>query len=222
MVWRTMGARPERAGNRFTYSVASFATAALLFSSAVNGCTSSADAGSSDVATSREHPETPELPAPKRARATLFSPDEPDVSGEVTFQALPPHGVRVDASFDGLEPQSVHGFHLHDVTECDDLTVDAPHFDGPLVEAEHPRRHGDPIEVESHLGDFGNVVADEDGHASVISLVRGLLRVGDGSGLDIVGRAVVLKNEADDFVSEEPNNSGGSLACGTVGILDES
>jgi Cu-Zn family superoxide dismutase len=199
-----------------------FVTSALVCLSAFTGCTSSDDSGSSDGdgAAPRKHPETPELPAPKRARATLISPDDPDVSGEVTFQALPPDGVRVDARFDGLEPKSIHGFHLHDVAECDDATVDAAHFDGPL-EAEHPRRHGDPNEWESHLGDFGNVVADDDGHADVISLVRGLLHIDDGSVLDIVGRAVVLQNGADDFVSEAPDNSGGLLACGTVGVLDE-
>lgn len=194
-----------------------FVASALLFLSALNGCTSSADAGSSDGGAPREHPETPELSAPKRAHATLVSPDEPNVFGEVTFQELPPEGVRVDARFDGLEPNSIHGFHLHDVAECNDSTVDAAHFDGP----EHSRRHGDPTDLDSHLGDFGNVVADEDGHADVISLVRGLFHIDDGSELDIIGRAVVLENEADDFVLEDPDNSGGLLACGTVGVRDE-
>jgi len=164
-----------------------------------------------------EHPEP--LGPPTRAQVDLFTSDLPDLSGSVTFQALPPDGVRVDAEILGLEPGSVHGLQLREATDCDDFAAESPHFDGIAAEGEPPRPHGDPNQLDSHLGDLGNLTADADGHAQLISRVRGLLTVGVGGPFDIVGHVLVLQRAEDDFISDSPDNSGGLLACGRVDLL---
>jgi Cu-Zn family superoxide dismutase len=147
------------------------------------------------------------------------APDDPNLSGSVTFQQLPPDGVRTDAVISGLEPSGRHGLHLHEATECDGLAAGSPHFDGVFSEGESPRRHADPIEIDAHLGDLGNAQADEHGDAVLTSVVRPLLTIDDGGRFDIVGRVVVLHRGEDDFTSDSPDNSGGLLACGKVTLL---
>jgi Cu-Zn family superoxide dismutase len=185
------------------------------------GCGSENDDGRTQLgATPRERPETPAPLQPvKRAQALLTSPTHPGISGTVTFQALPPDGTRVDAEIFGLEPGSVHAMHLHAGLECDDWVAQSPHFDGNAGEHAGARPHGDPNQLESHLGDLGNVVADDDGHAVMISRVRGRLTIDDGGFFDIVGRVVVLHTGADDFISDVPDASGPLLACGKLDVL---
>jgi len=172
----------------------------------------------------RDHPDPPPLEPPKRAEVSFRADDQAELVGNVILQGLPPDGVRVDAVFAGLEPHSVHGLHIHEGRDCGDSAVALPHFDGdrrhPAFKAEEERTHGDPVSIQSHLGDLGNVVADAAGEAQITSLVRGELRLDDPNGAyDVVHRVVVLQRGEDDYVSENPDNSGGVLACGTIELI---
>lgn len=166
----------------------------------------------------RDLPDETPWPSPKRASADFFAPDDAAVVGSITFQALPPDGVRVDATFIGLDPSSIHGMHLHQAVECDESAAESAHFDGVPRDGEPARMHADPAQIGSHLGDLGNVTADERGSAMVISVVRPLLTIDDGSAFDIVGRVVVLHRGEDDFTSDS-DSSGGLLACGKVALV---
>jgi superoxide dismutase, Cu-Zn family len=172
----------------------------------------------------RRPPESPPFEAPKRAQVVLQVDAEPELFGQITFQALPPDGIRVDAEFDGLEPGRLHGLHVRDGFDCNDAPADLPHFDGdqehPDFKTETRRVHGNPNSIESHLGDLGNVAADTSGQARLTSVVRGELRVDEPhSPYDVLHRVVVLQQGEDDYASENPDNSGGVLACGTIELL---
>jgi superoxide dismutase, Cu-Zn family len=164
------------------------------------------------------------LEPPKRAEVSWQADAEPALLGRVTFQALPPDGVRVDAEFAGLEPGSVHGLHLRDGFDCGEAAAELPHFDGdrqhPDFESSPQRMHVNPSSIQSHLGDLGNVVADGSGVARLTSMVRGKLRVdAPDSPYDVLHRVLVVQRGEDDYLSESPDNSGGVLACGTLELL---
>jgi superoxide dismutase, Cu-Zn family len=185
----------------------------------LSACGSEPDPVAPNDPFAREPPEPGPLLPVKRAIAEFVAPDDPNLSGSITFQQLPPDGVRTDAVISGLEPSERHGLHLHEAMECDELAAGSPHFDGVSGEGESPRRHADPIQIDAHLGDLGNAQADEHGDAMLTSVVRPLLTIDDGGRFDIVGRVVVLHRGEDDFTSDSPDNSGGLLACGKVALL---
>lgn len=82
--------------------------------------------------------------------------------------------------------------------------------------------HGAPNDQVRHVGDLGNIVANDAGYAetkvsdSVITLTG--LR-------SIVGRGVVVHERIDDLGqgghpdSKKTGNAGGRIACGIIGIV---
>lgn len=73
-----------------------------------------------------------------------------------------------------------------------------------------------------HVGDLGNVIADENGRVSTSFSDSVITLYGARS---IIGRAVVVHSDEDDFgLTDHPDshktgNAGGRVACGIVGIL---
>lgn len=97
-------------------------------------------------------------PVTGSAEATILAVDGTEV-GTVIF-ADEDGGVRVDAQLTDLAP-GFHGFHLHEVAECD---ADAP--DGPFTTAEG---HWDPDGRDhgEHAGDLVPLYVAEDGSAQL-------------------------------------------------------
>lgn len=118
------------------------------------------------------------------------------------------YGVKLVGYIIGLTPGK-HGMHVHtfgDVT-TDGCTSTGSHYNP------HNATHGGPPNGidKRHVGDLGNVVADENG----VALVRIFDRVISLSGpQSIANRAIVVHANEDDLT---PNaNPGPRLACGTI------
>jgi Cu-Zn family superoxide dismutase len=60
-----------------------------------------------------------------------------------------------------------------------------------------------------------NVKSDAQGAAPVNTHVSGL-SFGDGGANDVIGKAVVLHEKADDYKTQPSGNSGARIACGVV------
>lgn len=138
------------------------------------------------------------------------------IKGVVRFSAAnedtPTVGCVVDGVIDGLKP-GLHGIHIHetgDITNgCESL---GKHY--------NPRNspHGGPHDDENrrHAGDLGNIEADSKGRAT--------FRFKDKiiSVYDIIGRSIVVTENADDFgrgkspESQVDGSSGTRLACGII------
>jgi superoxide dismutase, Cu-Zn family len=139
------------------------------------------------------------------ARATLAPTAGNRTSGTVTFE---PRGdkIRVVAAVSGLAPGG-HGFHIHEKGDCSapDGTSAGGHFNPT------GKPHGDPAHADHHGGDMPMLVADASGNAMLDTLLD-TVTIGGGAA-DIVGRAVIVHKDADDFKTQPTGNSGARVAC---------
>ena len=146
------------------------------------------------------------------------------IKGNVFFKETQ-RGLQIKISISGISPGK-HGLHIHeygDLTEgCSSL---CSHFN-PTKSV-----HGGRNSEERHLGDLGNVTADENGNVETTIYYKMLRITGD---FGIVGRSVVLHADEDDLgkggikngeiVDEEKHeeslktgNAGKRIACGIIG-----
>ena len=138
------------------------------------------------------------------------------VTGTVTFTQEPGQPVKVVAAVSGLAPGK-HGFHIH---------AEAPTDAGCGSTGGHynptGKQHGGPTNPERHVGDLGNILADEDGNAELNISDNVISLSGDNS---IAGRAVVIHANEDDLGVDDPaemGNAGGRVACGHIMLEDDS
>lgn len=149
-------------------------------------------------------------PAPAAARASLAPTEGSSVAGKVEFTAVD-GGIRVTGEITGLPAGGQHGFHVHENGDCSapDGTSAGGHFN-PASSA-----HGRVGEGEHHAGDSDNLSANDQGVAAVDNLLRGAT-LGDGAPTDIVGRAMIVHADPDDYATQPTGNAGARLACGVI------
>eukprot|EP00124_Ichthyophonus_hoferi_P001751 Ihof_evm1s101 gene=Ihof_evmTU1s101 len=105
------------------------------------------------------------------------------VSGVVHFKIMDccPK-VHITGEITGLTPGH-HGFHIHEFGDNTlGCTSAGPHFNP------HNKTHGAPADEERHVGDLGNVLADENGVAKIDLTDRIISLSGEHS---IIGRTIV-------------------------------
>ena len=109
----------------------------------------------------------------------------------------------------GLAPGG-HGFHIHEKGDCS--APDAMSAGGHFNPTGKP--HGAPDVADHHAGDMQMLQADASGNATLTTDLTGL---GIGSGpADIVGKAVIVHKDADDYKTQPTGNSGARVACGVI------
>lgn len=118
--------------------------------------------------------------------------------------------VRVAAEVTGLKPNAEHGFHVHEKGDCS--APDAMSAGGHFNPGGHPHAHHD--KPQRHAGDMPNLKADANGNAK-LSFETDSLSTAQGP-TSVVGRAVVVHRDPDDFATQPTGNSGPRLACGVV------
>lgn len=149
------------------------------------------------------------------ARAKLQTTQGYRTSGEVSF-FVEDERIRVRGTVNGLTPNAEHGFHIHEFGDCSaaDASSAGDHF------SPHPMKHGHPGQGEHHLGDLFNLRADAAGTAQVDQVIE-KARLGDGSSMDIVGRAVIVHVAPDDYETQPAGGSGARIACGVIESVTE-
>lgn len=118
--------------------------------------------------------------------------------------------VEITGHVTGLTPGK-HGFHIHEFGDLtsEDCMATGGHFNPTN------KKHGAPEDEDRHVGDLGNLVANDDGKAeikmtdSVISL----------NGKDsIIGRAIIVHGKADDLKTQPTGDAGARLGAGVIGM----
>jgi superoxide dismutase, Cu-Zn family len=120
--------------------------------------------------------------------------------------------VKLIADLEGLPPGSKHAFHVHEFGDCSapDASSAGTHYDPAQT-----KHHGMPNDKMSHAGDMGNIEADASGKVHFELKLEGASI--DGPQSPILGRAVIVHANPDDF-SQPVGNAGGRIGCGVIGI----
>jgi Cu-Zn family superoxide dismutase len=147
-----------------------------------------------------------------KAVAVLIPTEGNEVTGTINFIKMD-SGIRVIADITGLEPGK-HGFHIHQYGNCSAL--DGTSAGGHFNPFDKP--HGAPTDAERHVGDLGNVIANE-GPVAHYERIDGILSF-DGKE-SIIGRSVILHAGEDDYKTQPTGNAGARVACGVIGIAAE-
>jgi len=137
------------------------------------------------------------------------------VEGVVRLEQVGDGPTTICAEIKGLKPGK-HGFHVH---EFGDLTkgceTAGPHFNPHRVD------HGGPDDRVRHIGDLGNVEADEKGVANYEIKDKMIKLNGPHS---IIGRSFVVHADEDDLGrggypdSKTTGHAGARVACGVIGL----
>lgn len=150
-------------------------------------------------------------------KAIAFLQGHTGATGNVTIsQSSCTEPVFIEISVIGLTPGK-HGFHIHEKGDLTDgCASTGGHYNPDKVS------HGAPNDQVRHVGDLGNIVADENGVAktsysdTVVSLY---------GARSVLGRAIVIHAEVDDLGktnhpdSLKTGNAGGRVTCGVIGVL---
>jgi Cu-Zn family superoxide dismutase len=154
----------------------------------------------------------------KIASATIMGgPLAPNLTGMVWFIEVP-GGVEVQAIVQGLPPYQPaqgdqspvgpHGFHIHEYGNCAVGDPNNPfHAVGEHWNPDH-QPHG------NHAGDFPILISNN-GWARMTFFTNKF------DVEDIIGKAVVIHQNPDDYRSQPAGNSGKKLACGVIKLASK-
>ncbi|MBN2527168.1 MAG: superoxide dismutase family protein [Deltaproteobacteria bacterium] len=151
---------------------------------------------------------TPANAPPMSKAVAVLSPTEGNsVKGTVAF--IPEDGkIRVFAKVEGLTPGK-HGFHIHEKGDCSapDGASAGGHFNPEGMD------HGGPHATMRHVGDLGNLEANEEGVATLEYVDAHLTLEGEHT---IIGKGVIVHAEEDDLISQPTGAAGARVACGVI------
>ncbi len=144
------------------------------------------------------------------ARAELEPTEGNEARGTVTFSRAA-GAVVIDGELMGLTP-GLHGLHIHEKGDCSapDGTSAGGHF------AADGDPHGSPDSPPPghHVGDLGNIEANEQGFA-VVNVVDAEMTLDDGP-KSVLGRALIVHSGEDDFETQPTGAAGSRVACGVI------
>ncbi len=165
------------------------------------GCGAKEDSAATEVQTSPV----------RRATAYINPRSGSDLGGSAIFIN---DGSRIELQVT-LEqaPPGEHAVHIHETGDCsaEDASSAGGHWN-PSSED-----HGQWDTPPFHLGDIGNIVVDEEGKGS-LSLVTDRWSMGGGGVNDILGHAVVVHADPDDFSSQPSGAAGARIGCGVIKV----
>jgi Cu-Zn family superoxide dismutase len=133
---------------------------------------------------------------------------ESKVKGTVYFEKTS-HGMHIHGEITGLTPGE-HGFHVHEFgVWSPDGMASGGHFNPAKA------KHSGHDSAKRHVGDLGNIKADDHGKA-VIDIDDDQMSF-EGPHC-ILGRGLVVHEKADDLKTDPAGNAGGRLAVAIIGV----
>jgi len=146
-----------------------------------------------------------------KAVAVVHPLGDSKMAGKVVFTQQR-GGVEIRAELTGLTPGE-HGFHVHEFGDCSMASGECAggHFNPTGAP------HGAPNAEKRHVGDLGNITADESGKAAYHRIDKMIALHGERS---IIGRSVIVHAGRDDLTSQPSGDAGARIGCGVIGIAD--
>lgn len=172
--------------------------------------TSAPVASANDAAPTTPPDTAAAMAAASGASVQLAATQGHGVTGSISIVPMG-DGVHLTGSLQGLPPSGEFGFHIHEKGDCSapDASSAGEHFNPTNAQ------HGDPQGAAHHGGDMQNAKSDASGNAQINAHVSGL-SLGDGGPADVIGKAVVVHEKADDYKSQPSGNSGARVSCGVI------
>lgn len=151
---------------------------------------------------------SPEMNMPEKAIAVFTATKGNDTSGWVMFEKVD-GGVKVTGRIANLTPGE-HGFHVHQYGDLrkNDGTGTGGHFNP--MNTPHAGREA-PVR---HVGDMGNVTANDQGVAEFSFVDDKLAFEGPAS---IIGRGLIVHAGKDDLTSQPSGDAGGRVGMAVIG-----
>jgi Cu-Zn family superoxide dismutase len=147
----------------------------------------------------------------KKITMTLESKSGSTASGTVTFTE-DSGVVKMEATLSGLSP-GTHAIHIHEKADC--TSEDGKSSGGHWNPTFEPHASWG-AEGGYHKGDIGNFEADENGNGSIaMKTDEWCIGCGDEK-KDILGKAIIVHQGADDFTSQPSGAAGARISCGGI------
>ncbi len=147
----------------------------------------------------------------KKISMTLESKSGSTASGTVTFTE-DSGVVKMEATLSGLSP-GTHAIHIHEKADC--TSEDGKSTGGHWNPTFEPHASWG-AEGGYHKGDIGNFEADENGNGSIaMKTDEWCIGCGDEK-KDILGKAIIVHQGADDFTSQPSGAAGTRISCGGI------
>jgi superoxide dismutase, Cu-Zn family len=143
------------------------------------------------------------------------------IKGTVHFiEDLQNNLVNIHIDIQGLKKNSHHGFHVHEAGDLSDhCTSMCAHFNP------YNKKHGCPGMKERHVGDLGNLIANQKGEAKY-TIVDDCIKL-RGFKSNIIGRGLIIHEDEDDCGKGGQSDSlttghaGKRIACAVIGYAKE-
>jgi superoxide dismutase, Cu-Zn family len=139
------------------------------------------------------------------------------IKGNVKFtEELTKNRIRIEINVSGLNPNSLHGFHVHEAGDLTDkCTSMCAHFNP------YNKTHGCPGVSNRHVGDLGNLETNGQGIAKYV-MYDDVIKL-RGTKCNIIGRGLIIHEDPDDCglgnneESLKTGNAGKRIACAVIG-----
>jgi len=142
------------------------------------------------------------------------------IAGTVKFtENNSKQNVTIEINLTGFEPNTIHGFHVHQAGDLSEQCKSMCAHWNPFN-----KKHGGIDSTERHVGDLGNIVADEKGNVNMIIVDNVIKLHGDTS---IIGRGLIIHADEDDCGKGEneqsliTGNAGERIGCAVIGWSKE-
>jgi len=138
------------------------------------------------------------------------------IKGIVNFEETNNNLVKVKINLEGFEPNSIHGFHVH---ESGDLSSGCNSMCAHFNPFNHP--HGGRNDEVRHVGDLGNLETDEKGNC-ITEFTDHMIKLKGGEA-NIIGRGLIIHADKDDCGkgiyedSKTTGHSGKRIGCAIIG-----
>lgn len=119
--------------------------------------------------------------------------------------------VTFTANMSGLKP-GIHAIHIHEKSDCSapDGSSAGGHWNPTFKE------HGKWGSASYHKGDIGNFPVNEDG-IGTLTMTTSEWCIGCGDPTkDILGKALIIHVDPDDYLTQPTGNAGGRVACSAI------
>ena len=142
--------------------------------------------------------------------------DELGIKGIVKFTQTG-EVTKIECEVNGLKT-GTHGFHIHEFGNLSNACITAGAHYNPFG-----KTHGGPADEERHVGDLGNLVADENGYAK-FELEDKLIKL--SGPYSVIGRSIICHEGEDDLGrggfedSKTTGHAGARLCCGIIGVTN--